>query len=220
MILRKERKVIIITGKSGTGKTKLSREIIKLFRRKIILDILDEYTDGIVFYSMKDFVNNVSVIDENINIILRSFREKDINDVCEWCLIAGNVLLTIEEFENYVSRYDSFPKLDEIIRRGRHNDVSLLAVSQRVPDFPPLFRSQITSFFSFFQDEPIDIKHLLSRGFILEDIEELERCEGLNLPIENKHYLCQGENYIQIMEWINHGKQKNILRQNTEAFQI
>ena len=167
MLLRKERKIIIVTGKSGTGKTKLAREILKLFPRKIILDILEEYQCEKTFHSFQEFLDNVSILDQNINVCIRGFKDSDVDYVCEWCLLAGSICLAIEEFENYVTRYDAYKYLDEIIRRGRHNDVSLLAVSQRVPDFPPLFRSQITSFFSFYQDEPIDVKHLLDRDFNL-----------------------------------------------------
>ena len=219
MLLRKERKIIIVTGKSGTGKTKLSRQILALFSRKIILDIMEEYECKNTYNNFQEFLNAVSILDQNIDVCIRGFKDSDVNYICEWCLLAGNILLGIEEFESYVSRYDAYPQLDEIIRRGRHNDVSLLAVSQRVPDFPPLFRSQITSFFSFYQDEPIDVKHLLDRDFNIEDIENLKRCEGLDLPVENLNYLRKGDSMQELKDW-NARKQDHIVQSEAENFSL
>lgn len=219
-MLRKERKIIIITGKSGTGKTKLSREILKLFPKKIILDILEEYEAEKIYQGLGEFLQNESVLNTSLNVCIRNFSDSDVDYICKWCLIAGDVCLAFEEFENYVSRYDSFKYLDEIIRRGRHNDVTLLAVSQRVPDFPPLFRSQITSFFTFYQDEPIDIKHLIDRGLEEETIKELQRCEGLALPMKDIHYLCQGDTLEQIKDWNNGRNKEDTLQSKTQGFCI
>jgi len=218
-MLRKERKVIIITGKSGTGKTKLAKQIIPFFKRRIVLDVLEEYTCEKTFNSLQEFLDQTSVLDQSINACIRGFKENEIDFICEWVLIAGNICLVVEEFETYVSRYENFKYLDEIIRRGRHNDVSLIAISQRVPDFPPLFRSQITSFFSFYQDEPTDVKHLLDRDFQLEDIESLERCEGVQRPEQNVHYLSKGDTVEEIKEWTD-GTEKNYLQSQTKDFQL
>ena len=44
-----EKKIILIIGKRGSGKSYLARQLIAAERRLLIYDVMSEYTEGIVF---------------------------------------------------------------------------------------------------------------------------------------------------------------------------
>lgn len=211
--MRKERKIILITGKTGTGKTKLVKQLVGVFPKVIILDTIGEYSESsyIIYDSFNDLcLHRLHNTLYDYTVVLRDFDENDIEFICQYAKIHTDVCIVIEEFEKYVENLNSFPELEDVIRRGRHYDVSMIVISQRVPDFPPTVRSQISTFITFKQDEPIDLKHLQDRGFIPDEVMNLQRCEGLEKPIENKHFLLRGDNIVEIKKWCNKRKEKEI----------
>jgi|GEM_PF-4384024 len=182
-------KKIVVTGKSGTGKTKLANSLIKKFSRVIIVDTLCEYNGDHIFYSFSNFLELDIKEKEKFVYVLRDCTELEIKYLCRYSKILKNVLIVIEEFEQYLMLYD----VQDLFRRGRHYGVSLLLISQRVPDFEPSIRAQITTFITFNHDEPIDLKYLELRGLDVNIVKNLKYSTSANIPVENVHYLLQGE---------------------------
>ena len=52
-----------------------------------------------------------------------------------------------------------------------------------------------------------------------EAIESLERCEGVQRPEQNVHYLSKGDTVEEIKEWTD-GTEKNYLQSQTKDFQL
>jgi hypothetical protein len=181
----------------------------KLPARKIILNIVPENGyDGEKIYSPIQLVDALARLNDtdndNFSYDCRDFSDEQIKYLFEIVWTTGKCVLFIEEFASFMEHLNNYPYLEKCIRQGRHNYISIIGCSQRVPDFPPDVRSQVNCFISFKQYEPIDIEYLLKRGFILEEINSLVLFDdnfSENQIEEKVHYLHTGENLNDIKEW-------------------
>ncbi len=170
------RHVILISGQTGSGKTFLARKIRNKAKRVITLDPLMEY-DGIIFYTFDQFADYVKQggTDEGreFSLTCRFTNDIDIYSLFKLCWIIPNHLLVVEEADVYLDDIDNFKGFEDLIRRGRHQNISLLCNCQRVVDVHPKFRAQVTSFVSFQQVEPIDLKRLETWGIREDEVQAL-----------------------------------------------
>jgi hypothetical protein len=169
---QKKRTIIVVTGKTGYGKTYLTRKLLKKHRRVIILDPNFEYT-GTIVSSFYEFAEYMKSEPEKFCIVCRFEGDNDEEYLFRAVWEIGNCLLVIEEFADFVDEMEKGYPLHKLIRRGRHKAISILGVSQRVPDFPPVFRSQCDTIITFCQTEPIDLQRLESNGFDPEKVSKL-----------------------------------------------
>lgn len=190
---------------TGSGKSRLTKKLLKSSKRNFIIDVKGEYS-GSIFDNVTDIITYLETLEdyEPFTIVCRNFSSEQLKYFFEIVYAVGKCVLCLEEFEYYFSNINEFPFLDECIRRGREHKISLICVSQRVPDFPPDLRSQCNSFVSFKQMETVDLQHLNGRGFEIEKVPNLEffdkRYSLSELQCE-KHYLYKGEHPNAIEQW-------------------
>jgi hypothetical protein len=81
-----------------------------------------------------------------------------------------------------------------LVSQGRHFNVSLICVSQRVPELDTTFRAQANSVITFLQTSPTDLEGLRKWGFNIEKVKALEKFDmRYTLPVLGVNYLCDGE---------------------------
>jgi AAA+ ATPase superfamily predicted ATPase len=174
----KSREVVLITGKTGSGKSTLFRELIQGQKRFIIFDTLSEYRNpdnpfpALFIRNIKDLLEYLSTNhrkafrivfdpeDPDQKIILETGETLTIFELtCKVIYEAlSDVAFGVEEIASYVYPGYAPPYLRKIVRFGRHSSISIYATTQRPPEIPPVIRAQITKFISFRQHEPRDIE--------------------------------------------------------------
>jgi DNA segregation ATPase FtsK/SpoIIIE-like protein len=193
----KTRQVVLVTGKTGSGKSTLFREMILSQERFIIFDTLSEYRGLSPSYpalfiadiqSLLDYLNK-NAGQRNLRIVfdpedpdrvytMPNGETLTLFDLTCKAIYEGleNITLGIEELANFVQSNYCPEYLRKIVRFGRHSSISLMATTQRPPEMPPMIRAQITKFISFKQHEPRDIDWI-SRiigqdAFTLKDLDQ------------------------------------------------
>lgn len=183
------RKVILIIGKTGCGKSTLCRKLRKRARRIVTLDPLDEY-DGVIFYDYQSFLAYAKEhysTSGHFSFTCRFDYDLDNNFVFKTVWEMRNVLLTVEETEEYLDPRSLNADFLHLVKRGRHRDISLLCVTQRVPDISIKYRSQVTTLITFRQSEPNDLELLERYGFDKERVKNLPdfQFEVLGEPLDS-----------------------------------
>lgn len=176
----KTREVILVTGKTGSGKSTLFRKMILKEKRFIILDTLSEYKElsppfpalfiddlALLYDCLADYHHSPFRIvfdPEDPEAVLKLASGQEISVFEEACKLVythlENVTLGVEEIASLVSPGFAPEYLRKIIRFGRHSSISLFATTQRPPEIPPVIRSQLTKLISFAQHEPNDLKYI------------------------------------------------------------
>lgn len=199
----KKRKLILLFGKAGTGKTRTLKFLRPYFRRLVTIDPLEQY-DGTVFYTFDELIEHVLefnlVYAENFSLVCRFTEDSDIERLAKMCWIFENLCLAVEEFNIYFDARGAYPEFRKLTSQGRNKEISLILTSQRVPEIPPLIRAQKTSLITFQQDEPDDLKRLEDYGFSSESVSALVPFDSQEEtePTENYHYVSIGENLAKI----------------------
>lgn len=95
--------------------------------------------------------------------------------------------LFVEEAEVYFDARSMNESFNHFVNFGRHQEISLVGVTQRSPQLNIKFRAQYSSMFSFNQTEPNDLKRLRDYGFDEQKIRELPDFKYLTdgVPFEN-----------------------------------
>lgn len=159
---------------TGTGKTHLAKKIIKNHKRVIIIDDRYEYNDGIIFYSLLDLLEYIGTNDNQFVYICRFDNIVDIEYLFKLTFEIGNLLLVIEECYQYIdvrARNSFF--IDYLVNRGRHREISLLLILQRIPDLNVSVRAQINELYIFKQVNPYDIEKLKPYGIETNNLKSL-----------------------------------------------
>jgi len=173
------REIILIFGRTGSGKTTLAKELIRERQRVIIVDALLEYDEGLIFYSLNEMIDYIltnKTYNDNFKYVCRFDNDIEIDYLFELCYILGNLTLVVEESEIYINPFQKVnSNFLRLVRYGRHKAVSIIAIGRRVVELSNDIRSQVNKIYSFKQVNPLDIQILRKYGF--QRIENLKDYE-------------------------------------------
>ena len=159
-----EKKITLIFGKRGSGKSYLADKLIENEPRLIIFDVMSEYTNGVVFgvenYDMfLEFWRKV--YQYRFRLIYRPIKPADeVEQIGELVYTLGDCCFLIEEVDCYCSPYQISDNFAAIIQRGRHKNIKLIAITQRPFGIHRLLTSQAKEIYVFNTNEPRDREYL------------------------------------------------------------
>lgn len=168
-----EKKIILIFGKRGSGKSYLARKLIENEQRLIIYDVMSEYTDGVIFESEDfrqfcEFWRKVYI--HPYRLIFRPLNpDEEIERIGRLVYALGDLCFLVEEIDCYVSTFKIQPAFANIIQRGRHKNISLIGITQRPYGIHRLLTSQAKEIYIFKTNEPRDREYL--KQLLGQDIE-------------------------------------------------
>jgi DNA helicase HerA-like ATPase len=187
---KKQRKVILIFGKTGTGKSFFAKKLLSKANRAIVFDPRFEY-DGLIVSTFPVFLDVMEQIqnDKKFRVVCRFTNEIHTEMALEVCAhYLSNYVLFLEEAEVYFDARSNNENIKHMVSYGRHKQISLVGITQRAPQINIRFRAQYTSLISFAQSEPSDLDGLDKYGFSQEEI--------ANLPFHE--YKVLGESFDEI----------------------
>jgi hypothetical protein len=176
-----ERKIILIFGKRGSGKTVLNQKLIADTPRLLIFDTLGEYSQGVVCENaqqLADFWERHHA--GNFRIIYRPLKPaEEINAVAGLVWSCGKMTFSVEEIDCFCGPQQIEDNFAQIIQRGRHRDIELIGVTQRPYGIHRLLTSQAKEIYIFNTNEPRDREYLrnLLGGDIEAKLDQLKQFE-------------------------------------------
>lgn len=168
-----EKKIILIFGKRGSGKSYLAIKEIENELRLVVFDTMSEYKNGVVF-GTENYDELLkfwrTVYHQNFRIIYRPIKpNEEIEQIGELVYALGNCCFLIEEIDCYCSPYQISDNFAAIIQRGRHKNITLIGISQRPYGIHRLLTSQAKEIYVFNTNEPRDREYL--RTLLGQEIE-------------------------------------------------
>ena len=162
----KFRKIILIFGRTGSGKSYLAKRLIKKFDRVIIIDRMLEYESDNIFYKFDDLLDYFLKEKPNkFNFVCRFESDNDIELLFKFCWYVKNLMLVVEESELYISPYQKQSEFLKLIRYGRHRNISIIAIARRVVELSNDVKANADTIISFKQILKKDIDYLRNLGF-------------------------------------------------------
>lgn len=178
-----EKKIILILGQRGSGKSCLAKSLIGKGNRYVIYDVLGEYSEsGIVCESFSEFRGVfLRLYLDRFRIVYQPLNPSgDFDKICDLLFECGDLTFLVEEIDTFCSSQEIGDNFANIIQRGRHKEISLIGVSQRPYGIHRLITSQAKEIYSFIHREPRDIDYLKSFiGDEAEKIKDLKQYEFL-----------------------------------------
>lgn len=168
-----EKKVSLILGKRGSGKSFLANKLIEDQPRLMIYDTMSEYENGVVF-GTEDREQCLETwrrfYQKQFRFIYRPIRPEDeIEGICELVYALGNCCFLVEEIDCYCTAHQISDSFAAIIQRGRHKNITLIGISQRPFGIHRLLTSQAKAMYIFNTNEPRDREYL--RALLGQEIE-------------------------------------------------
>jgi len=168
-----EKKIILIFGKRGSGKSYLAKKLIEKESRLVVFDSMSEYDSGVTFNSesLDGFVAFWrKVYRQNFRLIYRPLNpDAEIESISELVYTLGNVCFLVEEIDCYCSAYQISESFAAIVQRGRHKNITLIGITQRPYGIHRLLTSQAKEIYVFNTNEPRDREYL--RALLGQEIE-------------------------------------------------
>jgi len=167
--------IITIFGQRGSGKSELGRAISKLYPRLVVIDKLEEWTEGDLitssFDAAADFLADTIKQKEfklvfRLDIETKNEKQQQVfNELLRLIYKRGketgeNVCLLIEEVHFYCTSGHSEEWLAKCLTVGRHANLAMIASSQRPAQVDKLLVSQAAHVFVGQLFEHRDIAYL------------------------------------------------------------
>mgnify|MGYP000029444597 CR=1 FL=1 len=190
----KQRDLILIFGKVGSGKTTLATKIVdKLSRKKdnkqvIIFDLNEEHV-GEIATTAADV--ELLLTRGVLRIIYRPLWGLDdiwgdIDKVFRIAWEYGQVILLIDEAEIWISSRDYNIRKSSFlycVQFGRHRLIDMVCCSRRIVELNIFVRAQATEIITFRQTEKRDLEKLEDLGFDTNAVRDLEEHKYILLTL-------------------------------------
>lgn len=157
-----EKKIILIFGKRGSGKSYLAQKLIETESRLIVFDTLSEYTGGVVFEKYENFLGFWREhYQQPFRLIYRPLQpDQEIEEIAALVYALGDVTFLVEEIDCYCTAFQISESFAHVIQRGRHKNITLIGITQRPYGINRLLTSQAKEIFIFSTNEPRDRDYL------------------------------------------------------------
>jgi DNA helicase HerA-like ATPase len=161
--------ILSIFGRKGSGKTELSRKIMREYRRVIATDTVAQYgeRDGFTVCYGKSACAAALKKAEHQEEFRLSLRSDDTEELLALMAVEyefTDVLTVVDEAPFYCSPSKLPREMSLLVRQGRHHRISQIYIAQRPSEIHRSITSQSDIIVSFNQREERDVKYLVENG--------------------------------------------------------
>lgn len=162
----KNRDIILIFGRTGSGKSYFTKKYIEKINRLIIIDKMFEYNSDTIFYNFSDLLDYyLKNKPSHFKLVCRFESDNDFENLFKFIWHVKNLYLVVEEAELYISPYKKQSNFLKLVRYGRHRLINIIAVARRVIELSNDIKANATKIISFKQILKNDIDYLKNLGF-------------------------------------------------------
>jgi len=162
--------VRFVCGIRGHGKTTMARQLVAAAPRLLAYDPFGEHDAlGLDYGELVDYLDYVDSLDAFRVGLREAGREEDF---CALALVVGRrlqqeqparqLVVLLEEADLVARPGQEPPVFQDLVARGRHAGIELIAVSRRPAEVSRLITSQAEFFYVFRTQEPRDVTYLRS----------------------------------------------------------
>jgi DNA helicase HerA-like ATPase len=170
----------MVMGRRGCGKSFLAKRLQALWPKRVIIDSLNEYTEGIKVSNFNSFCEKMAELKKNKTkkfVLIFQFNPEDdlnhetFNQIMRLCYYFGKIQIVIEEVQLYASPHRIPHWLKQCLLTGRHQGLSLLFTTQRPGELNKTILSQCAHIFCGQIVEGNDLRYISS--FLNQDAQRL-----------------------------------------------
>lgn len=174
---------ILVMGRRGCGKSYLAKNLQSIWPRKIIFDSLHEYTSDGESESVASFpefcaamARLKSLSPDRFTLIVNfdiesEASQSEFNQMLRLCYYFGNVLVVIEEVQNFSSTHQIPHWMKNCLLTGRHQNLGLMFTTQRPGELHKTIVSQCGHIFCGSIIEGNDLRYV--SNFLRQDSQRL-----------------------------------------------
>ena len=159
-----EKKIILIFGKRGSGKSYLANKLIGNEPRLVIFDTMSEYENGVIFgpENYEQFLEFWRrIYRSRFRLIYRPIKpDAEIEQICNLVYALGNCCFLVEEIDCYCTSNQISDSFAAIVQRGRHKNITLIGITQRPYGINRLLTAMAKEVYIFNTNEPRDREYL------------------------------------------------------------
>jgi hypothetical protein len=166
--------ILGIVGRKGTGKSTVTREILKRGDREFIFDTAADHSwVPDTFTSLDEAITFIfDVGNQGGSFIARYVPEgededdqlvRDVSEISKAIWEVGNVTYSVEELPMFSQPQWQPPKLNRLFRMGRHHAINLVYTGQRAAELPRRATGATDVFIFFHTSEPADLDRIQER---------------------------------------------------------
>jgi hypothetical protein len=169
-------------GRRGCGKSFLAKRIQGLWKRRLIIDSLNEYTEGEMVHSFAQLgallTQKKATNSQEFTIVFQFDPESpasvaEFDHILRLAYYYGNIQVVVEEIQLYCTTHMMPHWLKTSLLTGRHQNMAMLFTSQRPGEVHKTIISQCSHVFCGNIQEGNDIRYL--SNFFREESEKLAR---------------------------------------------
>lgn len=160
--------ITIIVGRKGSGKSSRAREIARDRERRIYIDVMHEYTDGVI---VRDFASLAAYLREKAysrySIVFRSLDEKEMLAAIAIATHGSpespplpGVTYIIDETDRLCSARSMPESLHRLANYGRHFQASAIFIARRAKALPADIRASADRYIIGNTFEPGDVEYM------------------------------------------------------------
>lgn len=186
----------LIIGATGTGKTTFARRLLSLSPRAVVLDRMEEYDEGAVFYSFRESVEFFrGNLRDDFHIIYRGENQIEFFGWLDIIFQAQSlpdmppIGVFLEEASFYSTSHELDPILENVVTKGRRRRISVVSVVQWEAQQNPVIRANSTLWIALRQVSfQADTKQRFSPGE-RDRIMALETLTPGVEPVAGRHFV-------------------------------
>jgi GTPase SAR1 family protein len=159
-----EKKITLVIGKRGSGKSCLVKYLIREARRLVIYDVMAEYKQGVCF-SVENTDQFLSfwykTYKRDFRLIWRPLKVKDeVEAIARGVYVLGNITFVVEEIDAVCTAWIMPEWLSYCVQRGRHKNIELIGVTPAPFGINRDLTRQAKRIIVFNTTEPKDLDYL------------------------------------------------------------
>ncbi|MHA1757968.1 MAG: hypothetical protein ACTSVV_14435 [Promethearchaeota archaeon] len=169
-------KIIVILGRKGSGKTFLANVMSKKIDRVILIDPLNNFKGGHIFFTFNEFkFNSELLFREKFRIVLKFTTDEEYIDFFDYIFNFHHFTLVVDEADIFAGSKSIDREFKRLFSYGRHRNIDIIITARRPYELNRLITSQADILITFKQTEQRDLDYLAKLGFDPNEVKSLSK---------------------------------------------